>query len=371
VVLERPPWWTLKHSLAVVGILVIVLGGALGWIRMLRRKVEERTAELKEEIEDHKRTEIQLEEKTALLEDEVEERKRLEVEKERIHKELLVTSRRAGMAEVATGVLHNVGNVLNSVNVSATLVAQKVQRSKAASVTKVAAMLNEHATDLATFLVQDEKGRKLPEYLTLLSENITHEQRQMQQELASLQRNIDHIKEIVAMQQNYARVSGVVEAAPVRELVEDALKMHAGAYQRHAVQLVREYGEVPPITTDKHKVLQILVNVLQNAKYACDESGRPNKQVTVRIVPAGTDGVRIEVADNGIGIPAENLTKIFQHGFTTRKTGHGFGLHSGANAANELGGSLTAQSHGIGAGALFILELPFRPPDTQGKGGVG
>jgi signal transduction histidine kinase len=143
-------------------------------------------------------------------------------------------------------------------------------------------------------------------------------------------------------------------------LVEDALKMHSGAYLRHAVQLNREYAETPPITTDKHKVLQILVNVLHNAMYACDESGRADKQVAVRIGRAGEDRVRIEVADNGIGIPAENLTKIFNHGFTTRKDGHGFGLHSGALAAKELGGSLTVHSEGLGKGASFTLELPLR-----------
>jgi signal transduction histidine kinase len=343
---------------------------------MLRRKVEARTLELKDEIEEHKHTEAklaaeiderkrlhaQLEEKTELLEDEVEERKRLELEKERIHKELLSVSRRAGMAEVATGVLHNVGNVLNSVNVSATLVAEKVQRSKAASIAKVATLLNEHATDLGAFMTQDEKGQKLPGYLTLLAEGITLEQQDVHRELESLRGNIDHIKEIVAMQQNYARVSGVVETVPVRELVEDALKMHSGAYLRHAVRLERDYGDgdMPPITTDTHKVLQILVNVLHNAKYACDESERADKQVTVRVAKSGKDRVKIEVVDNGIGISAENLARIFQHGFSTRKGGHGFGLHSGALAAKELGGSLAVVSEGPGKGATFVLELPLR-----------
>jgi signal transduction histidine kinase len=249
--------------------------------------------------------------------------------------------------------------VLNSVNVSATLVAEKFHRSKANSIAKVATLLDEHKADLGAFLTQDEKGQKLPGYLNLLSEGIASERQEVQRELASLRGNIDHIKEIVAMQQDYARVSGVIEAVPVRELVEDALKMHSGSYLRHAVQLEREYADVPPITTDKHKVLQILVNLLHNAKYACDESGRADKQVTVRISKNGEAMVRIEVADNGIGIPAENLTKIFQHGFTTRKNGHGFGLHSGANAAKELGGSLTASSGGPGKGASFVLELPI------------
>jgi signal transduction histidine kinase len=199
----------------------------------------------------------------------------------------------------------------------------------------------------------------LPGYLTLLADGIAQEQQDVRRELESLRGNIDHIKEIVAMQQNYARASGVVETAPVRELVEDALKMHSGAYLTYTLRLERVYAEVPPITTDKHKVLQILVNLFHNAKHACDESGRADKQVTARIVRSGEDRVRIEVADNGIGIPAENMTKIFNHGFSTRKGGHGFGLHSGSIAAKELGGSLTAHSDGPGKGATFVLELPL------------
>jgi C4-dicarboxylate-specific signal transduction histidine kinase len=105
-------------------------------------------------------------------------------------------------------------------------------------------------------------------------------------------------------------------------------------------------------------VLQILVNLIRNAKYACDEAGRPDKRLSMRVTK-GDELVRIAVRDNGIGIPPENLTRIFGHGFTTKKDGHGFGLHSGALAAKELGGSLTAHSDGVGRGATFTLELPL------------
>src|SRR5437879_11120412 len=134
--------------------------------------------------------------------------------------------------------------------------------------------------------------------------------------------------------------------------------MDSGALARIKVQLKREYdSHLPEISVDKHKVLQILVNLIRNAKYACDESGRKDKRLTVRVTN-GDDRVRIAVIDNGVGIPAENLARIFNHGFTTRKDGHGFGLHSGANAARELGGSLTVHSEGTGKGACFTLELP-------------
>jgi signal transduction histidine kinase len=349
-VLQRPAWWTIRHTLLVAGALAAVLLLALAWIRALRRQVELQTKKLKIEIQEHERAEAQ-------LVDEIEERKRMELEIERVHKELLQTSRQAGMAEVAINVLHNVGNVLNSVNVSASLVVDNVKKSKAASLAKVAAILREHEHDLGTFITSDAKGRQLPVYLGQLAEQLLADQTTTVQELDLLVKNIEHIKDVVSMQQSYARVSGVKEIINLRELVEDGLRMNEGALARHRVEVIREFGDVPLINIDKHKVLQILVNLIRNAKHACDESGRKDKQMTVRVAN-GEGRIKISVADNGIGVPPENLIRIFNHGFTTRKDGHGFGLHSGALAAKEMGGSLAVQSDGPGKGATFTLELP-------------
>ena len=177
-------------------------------------------------------------------------------------------------------------------------------------------------------------------------------------------KNVDHIKEIVGMQQNYARIAGATETLQMADLVEDALSLHARALLRHDVEVIREYDPtVPRVTVEKHKVLQILVNLIHNAKYACDAAKRAEKRLTVRVGQGG-DCVRIAVVDNGIGIPAENLTKIFSHGFTTRAAGHGFGLHSAALAAREMGGVLRVHSDGVDQGATFTLEIPFlqHPP---------
>jgi C4-dicarboxylate-specific signal transduction histidine kinase len=168
------------------------------------------------------------------------------------------------------------------------------------------------------------------------------------------------------MQQSYARRCGVLELVGVVDLVEDSLRMNTGALTRHQVKLHRDFRARPDITVDKHKVLQILVNLIRNAKYACDESGHQDKQVTVRIetVP---EGVCISVIDNGVGIAPEVMGKLFGHGFTTRKSGHGFGLHSAALAAAELGGTLKATSAGTGRGATFHLTLPIKAPE-RGNG---
>ena len=162
------------------------------------------------------------------------------------------------------------------------------------------------------------------------------------------------------MQQSYARVSGVKEIVNINYLVEDSLRMNVNALDRHGVELIREFEDVPLINIDKHKVLQILVNLVRNAKYACEDSGRADKRLTVRVAKGG-EWLNISVIDNGVGVPQENLTRIFNHGFTTRKDGHGFGLHSGALAAKEMGGSLTVHSDGPGQGATFTLKLPSQP----------
>ena len=274
------------------------------------------------------------------------------------HKQLVEASRQAGMAEVATSVLHNVGNVLNSVNVASSCVADSLKKSKAANLSKVVALLREHEADLGNFITNDPKGKQLPGYLEQLAEHLAGEQTSVLDELARLQKNIEHIMDIVSMQQSYAKTSGILESLPIVDLVEDAIRMNVGAMERHQIKLLREYSEIPPVLVEKHKVLQVLVNLIRNAKYACDDSEKPDKQIILRV--ANRDGrIKISVIDNGVGIPEENMTRIFNHGFTTRRNGHGFGLHSGALAAKEMGGSLAAFSEGPGRGATFTLELPM------------
>jgi signal transduction histidine kinase len=273
------------------------------------------------------------------------------------HKELLEASRQAGIAEVATGILHNVGNVLNSVNVASSCVADSLRKSKAANLSKVVALLRENEKDLGDFLTNDPKGKQLPGYLAQLAEHLAGEQSHALEELAALQKNIEHIKDIVTLQQSSAKTSGMAEIVNVADLVDDALRMNSSELSRRDIEVTREFKNVPPVTVEKHKVLQILVNLVRNAKHACDDSGHLDKRLTLRVTN-GNQRLRIAVADNGIGIPSENLARIFNYGFTTRKDGHGFGLHSGMLAAKEMGGSLTVHSAGPGLGAVFTLELP-------------
>jgi C4-dicarboxylate-specific signal transduction histidine kinase len=314
---------------------------------LLETEVVNRTAELAtangfllHEVEEHKRVKIQLKQRTNSLENEIAERKRMQLEVERVHTELVETSRQAGMAEVATGVLHNVGNVLNSVNVPAIVVADTLRKSKVPNLAKVTALLDEHNGDPGAFLTSDPRGIQGPPYLKRLAAQLAREQQIATSELVILRKNIEHIKDVMAMQQSYAKFSGVVETVEPTELIEDVLRINASALTRHEVQLVRRYEKVPPLATDRHKILQILINLIRNAKYACDDSRRTDKQMTLEL--SRVDGkARISVRDNDVG------------------------LHSGALAARELGGSPLVHSDGRGKGAPFTLELPLQLPPVN------
>jgi PAS domain S-box-containing protein len=293
-------------------------------------------------------------------------RKEAEARLGEMHRTLVDVSRQAGMAEVATGVLHNVGNTLNSVNISTGLVIDQLRQSRITGLAKATQLLREHSSDMATFLTQSTQGQKLPAFLIALGDQLQEEREAMLKEMLALNASVDHIKSIVSMQQKHARTAGTLEQVTVPQLIDEALRLNAGAFERRGIRIVREYEEVPPIIVDRHKLLQILVNLLSNARHALMEADPPEKRVAIR-VRASPEGKQLlmEVADNGMGITPENLTRMFSQGFTTKKEGHGFGLHISSLAAMEMKGRLSCASPGPGQGATFTLELPLEPEGTQ------
>ena len=300
-----------------------------------------------------------LADRTAALMREIAERRQKERELKEVQKDLITTSHRAGMAEVATDVLHNVGNILNSVNVSATYIQEKLTASKTINLGKAIDLMDDHSDDLEAFLSKDKQGKRVLNYLRKLVKLIGLEQEEMANKLVSLTKNIDHIKEIVRTQQSYARHGGVKIWLHMNEVIEDAIGVNAIGLKRKGVQVVSEIEELPETLIDKQRVLQILVNLISNGTQAMSKCGDRKQRLTISCHGDSEGKLFIQVEDNGVGIPKENLAKIFSHGFTTKKDGHGFGLHSSALAAQEMGGSLSVHSEGPGCGATFTLELPF------------
>ncbi|MBX3390605.1 MAG: PAS domain S-box protein [Phycisphaeraceae bacterium] len=286
--------------------------------------------------------------------------------------QLLKATRQAGMAEVATGVLHNVGNVLNSVNVSANLVNERIRKSEVASLKDAGDALQQHRGDLARFLSTDARGKHFADYLVQLAQCLGAERTSLLEELEVVTRGVEHVKHIISMQQEHAKKQGVLEKTRADRMFIDALEMQKSELRECGIAVECDFDPSPAILVDKHQVIQILVNLICNATQAMAASGARDKRLTLSLRAAIEEGKRFihfEVSDNGIGIPSQNLTKVFSHGFTTRKDGHGFGLHSASNVAKTMGGSLTAFSDGIGKGARFVLSIPVHEVGILSDGG--
>ncbi|MFO0698426.1 MAG: ATP-binding protein [Nitrospira sp.] len=291
---------------------------------------------------------------------EMDHRKKAEAEKEKLYQQLMNASRQAGMADVASSVLHNVGNVLNSINVSTDTLLKTLKKPMVGDVCRIAALFNENQDNLQSFLTVDPKGKQIPSYLGLVAESLSGSHQTIQHELDSLVKKVDHIKQVIMSQQDIARAGSIREPVSVEDMMEQALMMAMPEPEKYHIQVVRDYHPIPTIMTDRHQVLQVLVNLITNAKNAMVEHSESTRRLTLRLsVPTGCTFARLEVIDTGGGINAENLPKLFAQGFTTRKAGHGLGLHSSAIVAKNLGGALQAQSAGEGQGATFTLDLPL------------
>jgi signal transduction histidine kinase len=299
------------------------------------------------------------------LESRVDERTR---ELQEAQGQLVATARRAGMAEIANNVLHSVGNVLNSVNVSTRLVRRTLGESRTQALRAPCALLDEHAGRLDEFTKSDPRGRILIPYLNRIAELCEAERQGVVEELDRLVRSIDYLKEIVATQQTHAGASSVLQAAGVHEILEEAIRVSSGLMNSLGVVVVREFGNIAPLLLDKSRLLQILLNLMSNASHAMESIPADARKLTLAtalVRDSRGERLRITVRDEGEGIAPSHLASIFAHGFTTKKSGHGFGLHASAVAAIEMGGTLVAHSDGAGRGALFTLEVPAGKAEPQ------
>ncbi len=293
------------------------------------------------------------------------ERKRMEEEKVHLHEQLLNASRQLGMAEVASDVLHNVGNVLNSINVSIGVVSDLVKQSLVGDVGRVSQLFQKHQDNLGSYFSDNPKGKQIPAFLEKLSEQLMEEKRVALLELDRLRENAQHAQHCVAAQQDLAKPSNIVEPLNIISLCEDALSVNQEVIESMGIEILRDFQEIPLLIVDKHITLQILVDVVKNACQAMEKV--PKKQLIIRakLIPGPPDSVSIEVQDSGVGIASEDLIKIFGQGTGQSHGGRGQSLHSGALMAKNLQGSLRADSAGLGQGATFSLALPgnFHFPD--------
>jgi len=317
--------------------------------------------DLENEIRERTKVEEELQELNETLEDKVQERT---IELKELNEKIGGIARSAGMAEVASGVLHNVGNVLNSVNVSVSVIREQIRKTKSTNLSRLVDMLNSNKDNIAIFIEKDEKGKQIPKFLSLLSEQLEDEKINLFCELDQLSKNVDHIKNVISMQQSYAGSYGVREKVKISDLVEDALKINLQGIAQHGIEIVREYENVPMLYIDKHKALQVVINLISNAKYALIDSGKERKKIIV-LIKMTNSNISVEIKDTGIGIAPEDIPHLFEYGFKKRKGGHGYGLHHSALVANELGGRLSVRSEGLSEGASFIMVVPIDKQEDE------
>ena len=304
---------------------------------------------------------VELEHTNQSLVVEIAERKKAESEREVLHRRLQDASRQIGMAEVAASVLHNVGNVLNSVNVSVGMIHKTLERTPVGKFGRIGQMVQDHANDLSAYLAQDEKGKQIPSYIIKLAEQVNTNFTGINKELDALDSNIEHIRRIITAQQGLAKPQVLLEPIQLTDVIEQALAINRDSLEKGGIAVVREFAELPATMCDRHQVLQIMVNLINNGIHVMKAMpGRSHRlTVTIGYHPASRERAQIQVRDTGIGVKPENFKRLFTQGFTTREGGQGLGLHSSFLAAKLLGGTLSAASEGEGQGATFTLDLPL------------
>lgn len=285
-----------------------------------------------------------------------------------LQQQLHHANQQAEMAELAAGVLHNVGNVLNSVNVAASMSLDLLGHTHASRLRQASELLHKHKGNLAKFLATDNRGKLLPQYLSELADVIDKEQASAISELRGLTEHVEHIRQIITTQQSYARRGGSEDLVQVSQIIDDAVRINLLSFDRHDIDFVIDCPYIQPVAADKHRLLQILTNLISNAKHALAAAQQEQRMLTISATAEDAQWLCISVVDNGIGIAEEDLDRVFEHGFTRRAGGHGFGLHSSRKAAEQMGGSLTACSDGPGTGASFFLRLPLaEAPAATGR----
>lgn len=278
-----------------------------------------------------------------------------------MHKMMVEASRQAGMAEIATGVLHNVGNVLNSLNVGAKLLAERLKKSRMDKLCQAAELLKSNLPENPDFFVSDKRGKVLPTYLVDLAVYLRDEQSRLDATVSDMIERIEHIRDMIMLQQSHSSIRTLWEPLDLANVMEEALRLEMDVHITHQqVKVERHFADLPPIYSARGLLLQILVNLLANSCQAMGDKPQNKRLLTLRILPQDGNKVRISVEDTGCGIHPRHLTSIFTQGFTTKKDGHGFGLHHACLLAQDLGGTLIAESDGLGKGARFTLDIPAR-----------
>jgi len=352
------PWWMTWP--AWLAALVLFLACLFGFGRWRVRVVARRNHALEQMVS----------ERTAELRDEIARRKQAQDDLVAAQDELIAQAHQAGRADVATGVLHNIGNLLSSVTTSAGVVREGLDKSRLTRMADATALLAEHQDDLVAFFRDDPKGPKVIQYLINLEAKLSQEHTRTLTDMERMVNKLDLIRNYIMLHQTYARAEHFVEEVSMAEVIEDALVLQSGSIDRHGIQLEKNLSPLDPVRVQKAKLINILINLYKNAKEAMNDLEPNNRTLRIDLFGEGEE-VILKITDNGCGIHPDHREKLFSQGFTTKKDGNGFGLHSCANYMRDMGGSIEVESEGVGRGASFVLRFPRAPGAGEVAGAAG
>lgn len=359
---EHNERWVWSSAAASLIILAISMHFLLKANNKINRELSDRIAAQKELTKAHVKLESRVKERTIELSKEVADRKLAQEELARLNTYIAEVSHRAGMSEVANSVIHNVGNALNSINVAVSTINTEIKMSPLSALPKLADLLHKHEHEMADFICNDEKGQKLPRLIEMLSDQWRLENATLVTETKQLQESVEHIREIVSRQQSLSGRLGIDEQIVISDLINNCLSFYVTNFKNANIIVSMDNEPYLEWTGDRSKITQILLNLIMNAEESLIATNQDVKTLKITSCHDQGEGIKIEVADNGLGIDPNVLGKLFTYGFTTKRFGHGLGLHASAIAANEMGGTLQAFSPGLDKGATFVLALPITPP---------
>ncbi len=328
-------------------------------VKSRTQEIERKNAELEQQANLLEQKNVELQSQSAELQQNASELEEALVQLNDTQDKLLTTARIAGRAEVATNVLHSVGNVLNSINIGLQNLDKQIVQSRAQNLKAVVQLIKANESDLSHFFQTDDRGKQIPSYLDQLAESLRKELESYSQRIQEIDTNVEHIKKIIATQQTHAKRVGVEQEVHIAELLESALAVTLGESYEKTHPIERDYDWDLVCSTDKHLVLDVVINLIKNAKDSLSNLPPNQRLISLACRSDNANSISITITDNGSGIDNSDHAKLFTHGFTTKPTGHGFGLHGSANAIKSIGGSLKLESPGLGKGATATITLPL------------
>jgi two-component system, NtrC family, sensor kinase len=275
--------------------------------------------------------------------------------------QLVDQSYQAGLAELAKGVLHNLGNAMTPIGVRLAGVSERLRLAPADDASEAVAELRRGTADAA-------RRADLEEFVQLACRELAHTVKSSREDLAVMQRQTTVVQSALAEQMRTARNEHVIEPVRLTELIAQSLEIVPDACRaRLAIdsdETLRKVGVVRVARTVLRLVLQ---NLIINAADAIRDAGRDKGRLRVSaeiVSEADRRQLHLQCRDDGVGIPGENLERVFEKGFSTksRETNQGIGLHWCANAIGALGGRIWAESDGPGRGASLHLLVPLAAP---------